>query len=540
MVPTATSRSPLFAVAGGHDPACHIVAQEDDAADHAARTLQRRLGSITGCQVPVLRPQHAPSEHSRITLGEPTSDSFVRSRLSAAGIEMDGRGRIAALTRLPNQDQGFAMQFGDGEVVLAGNTPQGTLHAVQTFCDRVFRDARDVFGVEGQDELTAPSFRYRSLTGNLGGPDWIASGEFVRTFSRPDGTTDVQAFVDWLAGYRINNMALFTFDLMWGLPYRSDQYPEAVNPHHPNVRHEFFGELLAQAARNYIDVWLMVDFPDCWLGVLKSHPELAAQGFEDTRVPPQAEEWWTRFFTGMRYQEVRPWREHSAVCASKPQVMAFWQGYWREVLERYPGIAGIGGQWCEHVEYRCPCSRCSRDFHGLQWRYFQAMVEMAEEVRPGLDYWMWYAKGGSEIARRRSELPNLTYVYWGDGATRPPVAHAQETEVDWYLSHGMTNPEYEPWLQRHALASRALGLEGLQKRMGLFHPCDQAYYAFAEFAWSPDTTWPELARRYGLRTWRVRDGQRVAEYSRDLERRAALLAHSPGDLAAHDRGQFRV
>lgn len=522
--------SDLFALVRGSQAECQIVAPEDERSHHTAGILQRTLQSITGCQVPVVHPHQQIALKNRIILGEPKTNSFIRTHLAAAGVELSGQERIAALTDLPNPDQGFAIRFAEDEVVLAGNTSRGTFYAAQTFCDRIFRNADGLFGIDSQDELSSPAFRCRSLTGNLGGPDWIASGEFVRTFCRADGSIDAKAFIDWVACYRVTNLTLFTFDLMWGLPYRSTRYPEAINPHHPNVQTEFFDELLEQATRNYIDVWLMVDFPDCWLGVIRAYPELAAQGFGETPVPHKDEAWWTRFYTGMNYKEVRPWRAHSAVCATRPEVMAFWQGYWREVLERYPGIAGIGGQWCEHMEYRCTCRRCREQFHGLQWRYYKAMVEVAEEVRPGLAYWMWYARGGAEIARHRSELPNLTYVYWGDGATRPPVVRAQGTGVDWYLSHGMNDPDYEPWLRHHALACRELGLEGLQKRMGLFHPCDRVYFAFSEFAWSPDTDWAEFARRYGLRTWRVRDEQRVSEYARDMKRKAEGIGDRPESI----------
>jgi len=518
-----------FPIVAGSKPLCRIAtdARPDEATAHSARSLQRALKAATGRTIPIAPAGGAAPGEGVILLGRPERDGRVRALLRRSRLPLSRTGRIAKLDATTNGDQGYAIRFvrdgGRDWAVLAGNTDRGTFYAAGELADRVYRRARGAFGVDRRNELAAPAFRYRSLAGTLGGPDFIAPGQLEMSFGLSGGRIDVQAFVDWVAAYKVNHLSVWMFDLMFGLSYPSARYPRAVNPYHANVRHEFFAELLDRARQSHIDVWLFVDFPDNWLGVLKAYPQFAAEGFEASPPHRAGPAWWRRFHRGLPGPEVLDLRRHSAVCASRPAVMRFWRGFWAELLGRYPAVAGIGGQFGEHPDCRCHCRRCEGRYYQQQWEYFRAMVEVAEKVRPGLHYWLYYADGAREIVRHRGELPNLTYIHWGEPRIRPPAGRAQGTRVDWYLSHGWDHTDYEPPLRRHILRSSRLGLAGIQKRMARYHECDRVYFALSEFTWHPRMRWDEFARRYVLRTRRAAAAAEAQAYADDLRRRAPAV-----------------
>ena len=499
---------------------------------HSARTLQRIFQSITGKRIPVVATPSGKKGLSAIFLGQPEDNSILCNLLSRSGLHLNTSNQIDRLTSMKNGEQGFAIRFVNIEecacAVLAGNTPVGTFYAVQEFADRVYKTNDGIYAIDRDNILTSPAIKYRSMFGNVSGPDYVSSGEFIKTFGNNDGTIDVEAFIDWVARYRVNNLLITLFDLQFGINYASKKYPEAVNIKHPNVKNEFFGQLVEKAKESHIDVWLTSNFPDCWFGVIKAYPKFAAKHV-DMQAYDRTDDWWDKFYTGMTRREYALLRPSSVVCANEPAVMEFWRGYWEELLQRYPGVAGVGGQWGEKPKQRCYCSKCKENFDEQQWRYFKVMTEVAEKVHPGLKYWMWYALYGREIAKHRDKLPNLTYIYFGDGAIRPPVSEAQGTKVDWYLSHGMTDPNYEPWLRRHCLECQRLGIVGIQKRLAEYHKCDRSYYALARFSWSPELSWEEFARQYILHKYHMKDTQKVKTYAAILRDRSEQIAISQGD-----------
>jgi ankyrin repeat protein len=493
----------IFKISDGGKSACRIItpSKADDSTDHSVAILKKIVKSVTKLEISITPEGRESDSRNLIVIGEPFKNSLVKKILIASAVKLDKAGGIVDLAQMKNSEQGFIIQFAKYNkkncVVLSGNTSQGTFYAVQTFCDRIYKNSGGNFCLDRKNVLTAPAIKYRSLAAHLGGTGGAGAPQFEKSFGRKDGTIDFEAFIDWVARYKVNNLNLWLFDLSWGVRYPSKKYPEAVDKSHPNVKHEFFGQLLKYAKKNYIDVWAFGQFPTM-KHILKVYPEFKG--------------------TGKLWKNWNRW-----VCANKPGVMKFWKGYWEEVLTRYPDITAIGGQWGEVRFPRCQCSKCNENFDQQQWLYFKAMVDVAEKVRPGLKYWMYFAYGGREIPKHRKELPNLTFIHWGDGKYREPSAKAQGTRVDWYLTHGMARKWYESYIKRHCLAAKKLNLEGIQKRMMRYHALDKLYFALCEFGWSPELTWDEFTKRYVIRKLHIKNDELVLAYKRKVSKENRLI-----------------
>ena len=489
--------------------------------------LQEELKRITGVRIPIVSPGLAPSEEGLILLGTSGDSELVRSLLTRAGVRLNRQGRIRDLAAKVNGDQGFAIQFGraDGRsyAVIAGNTPRGVFYGAQTFCDRVHRSGKGTFAVDCHGELAAPAFEHRSFFGLQGSCCYVTGRLFEETFSRRDGTIDTQAFIRWVTRYRVNNLLLGTLDLNFGVGLRSPRLARLVNPHHSNVRHEFLHELVTQAHRNHISVYLYAEFPDRYLGILHHRPDLAWANGPDLIRNNLSQRWWRRFYQGhiRADHSSGALADHQGILdIDKPATMRFWKAYWRDLLSTYPEVDGIGVEICEHLE-RHPRAG---DFLARMWDYMKAMTDVAEQVRPGLDFFVYDSRGTPVIAAQRDQLPNLTYIRWGHYASREPVARVHGTHPDWYLTHGYYDSDYEPWLRRHCQAALRLGYRGIQKRLAKYDECARVYFALSQFGWSPKMTWREFAERYVLRTHRVKDPRRACAYAEDLRMRSARAA----------------
>jgi len=516
----------MFAIADHRRPVCQIVTGSvpDPQANHAAIVLSKTIKQITGKPARAVTQDSGQLSGNMIVIGEPTANGLVRKLLLASGVEMGRGGKITKLARKRNGDQGFVIRFvKQGKrncAVLAGNTSQGTFYAAQTFANRIYR-AKDKFGVDRRNEITTPAFQYRSVFTGLGGPDPLGPHALEHDFGRRNGSIDVGAFIHWLARYRINHLVVSLFNMDCGLAYPSKKYPHAVNKYHLNITHEFFHDLVKCAKKNYMKVWLVVEFPDRCLGLIRSCPELALKRSADAVLHNLTDEWWDCFFKGdVAYREFRILQASGGgLDVNNPATMRFWRTFWRELLATYPEVDGIGLELCEHLSF----NPRGEDFYDRMWQYYASMVDIAEKVRPGLTYWMWHAPGGRQVAKRRDELPNLSYIHWGDGAERTPVGRAQGTKTDWYLTHGSTRLDYEPWIKRHCMQCERLGLKGMQKRMAIFRPLHNVYSAFDEFTWSPKTSWAEYAMHHVMRTHHVKDANRAKAYAEDLRSRSARL-----------------
>lgn len=501
---------------------CSIIVGRDrlEADLHSASVITRIVSRLTGRPVDIDDSWRDQRPGTLILVGLSALDSFARKSTQDVSAEL--KGAIRRLRRRKNREQGFVIHFvrcgRQNAIVLAGCTDQGTFYAAQTFANRLYFNHERELVVDAEDVVTAPAFRYRSLAGGLGGPDWLGSRQFERDFGREDGTTDYRAFIDWIAGMKVNNLNVWMLDFMWGLAYPSAKYPEAVNRHHPNVRHEFFGEMLRYAKKNYIDVWLQVNLPDCWIGIIKVYPHMAADDLDFDSIPRRGQ--WDAFLRGdMGYSEYDRMRHSaSSVSTRKKEVLDFWRGFWEELLTRYPEIAGVGGQFGEQLG--------DKKLMSLQFHYFKTMADLATRHNPKINTWSYQAAGALDILARRKQLPNFTFIGW----------HRPVTEdFDWYLSHGGAGLWYETEFKKDALTARRLGLAGIQKRMVCFSRQEKVLSAVGELAWDPSLSFPDLAHYSALKLLRRKDQTMIRAYTTSLRTSGGEKAQGRAPRAAMGR-----
>jgi len=414
-------------------------------------------------------------------------------------------------------DQGFIIwvvsENGHKYLVLGANTNQGLFYGAHTLAARAEsvhnRLGWSNIGGNQLPIMNVPAFKYRSIATNIGGPDWLGFGQWAKEWKREEGY-DYKGFIDWLASYKINHISLWTFNLAFGIAYDSDRFPEMVNPYHPNVQQEFIADLIDYAHRRYIEVDFFFDFPDNWTAVLRSRPELAGQNIDMSGFPG-GEKWETYqklgSVGGQFYRSNFSW-----VCASKPGVMEFWLAYLDELLERYPTVDGVGGQWCEHRNTRCNCSNCRELFFELQYRYFRSMVEATRRRKPSLRAWFYDSYGARDIVLHQDEIPNLTRVDWGSDAT-PYYLQRAIPKGQWYLYHrsGDRWPESGTKYMAEALSSH--NLDGIQMRAVYYREHAHTYSAFGELSWNPGLRLADLARLYYLRAQGTAEGVMTSAYT---------------------------
>jgi len=112
-----------------------------------------------------------------------------------------------------------------------------------------------------------PAFAHRGVCTNIGGPDHLSDNAWVKDWGG-DGRYDYKAFIDWLAKFKITHLNVWLFELAFGIAFSSKKFPECVNHHHPNVKHEFMTDLIDYAHERHIEVTAFIDFPDMAAGII--------------------------------------------------------------------------------------------------------------------------------------------------------------------------------------------------------------------------------------------------------------------------------
>ena len=416
--------------------------------------------------------------------------------------------------------------------MVAGNTGQGCLYGACALADRMhWRDGElvvDKLHTRHLPVVNIPAFEVRSVATNIGGPDWLGNNQWEREWER-DGQYDYRGFIDWLASHRINQLILWPFDLAFGIAYDSERFPECVNRYHPNVKHEFIGDMIDYAHERHISVFFFVDFPDNWTAIVRAHPELAGKNVDVEGLLNLELSRWETYQRHGRVGAERLRAAYSWVCASNPDTMRFWEGYFDELLDRYPNVDGIGGQFQEHQAYRCDCRGCQASFFELQWEFFNRMCEIAAHKIPHVKFWAYRSWGARDIWRNRRKLPgDLIWVDWGDSA---PAFNGNRSvpRGDWYLYHRSKEQWYENGLRLVAKHCHRSGLKGLQIRGVQYRELDRMYQAFTEFAWNPHLVVDDYAQAYVRKRMRKDDLSLAVAYSMWI--RALGLR----ELAAYDQ-----
>lgn len=301
VVSIPTARAAInFSLAEDGKPKCEIVLPEtaSEVTRHAATRLQTAVAEISGVTLPIVSESKPASSASRVLLGtltenRQTTELLGEKRLVVSLADREQEALKEVLVPENLGPEGFVIYAGDyqghASLVLTGRTTIAVLYAVETLVDRIYVEAGRVLAGPLVSEITPvmnePAFPVRSIATNLGGPDWVAGGQWEQEWAGRDGSYDWRGFIDWMASHKINNLDAWIFNLAFGIAYDSKRFPEVVNQHHPNVKHEFMKSLIDYAHSRGIGVFTMIDFPDNWTAVVKAHPELAGKNFNPKDIP---------------------------------------------------------------------------------------------------------------------------------------------------------------------------------------------------------------------------------------------------------------
>ncbi|MFQ6041293.1 MAG: family 20 glycosylhydrolase [Candidatus Poribacteria bacterium] len=465
-----------FIFVAGNQPRCEIVVYDgDDKMAHAANLLQQEIEKITHVKVKITDKAENISQVEIGTLSNSPEIRKVLEKDKILSISGDLNLLLASTASthifIPDDlgKQGFVIyktSAGSGRLLLTGNTSQACLYAVFALIDRLhLEDDKlivDKLNTRLLPTVNIPAFEYRSIATNIGGPDWLGHNQWVKEWGNQN-EYDYRGFIDWLASHKINHLNLWLFNLAFGIAYDSPRFPECVNRHHPNVKNEFISDMIEYAHKRHIEIFVFVDFPDNWTAIVKAHPNLAGKNVDTAALLHTEEEKWETY---QKYGEVsgERFRANSWVCASNPKTMEFWEEYWDELLDRYPGIDGIGGQFEEHRSYRCDCANCAKSFFQLQWKFFKRMSEIANQKNPDIKLWAYRSWGARDILKNRDKLPQkLIWIDWG-GQVQPFLVNKSTPRGDWYLYHRSREQWYEYGQKQSAMVCHQNGINGFQMR----------------------------------------------------------------------------
>ena len=507
----------------GKPNAAIVVGREKDD-ESSARLLAQHVADIAGVDIPLIADKESLGGKNYIHLGTLSEESsglkVLREHRCMVGWkdrEQEENKRLNIPADLG--DQGFVfhsmLQDDVKHLVLGGHTAQGTLYAAVTAVERLCLD-KDSLAIKYidtvlQPRFNVPLFEHRSVATNLGGPDWLGPGQWEKEWRKSDGSYDWQGFVDFLVGHKFNNLNCWIFNLAFGIAYDSSRFSEMVNRHHPNVKHEFMHDLMEYADRKYMDVWFFLDFPDNWAGVIKERPHFAGKNVDLGRFP-MGEAWDSYAKGDDQSRKVRG--SVSWVCGAEPEVKQFWRAYLEELVERYPKVRGIGGQFCEHSSTRCTCPVCSERFFDIQREFFEELVETVQAKHPAISPWIYDSWGTREIVEASGRFRNFVNIDWGGVADCLKFrSRRQVPRGTWYLQHASGSRWREHLLRLGTRTLAAFGLSGYQIRGVSYREQDEAYHAAQEFAWNPALSEEGFALLHIIRRYHREDSELVNLYA---------------------------
>ncbi len=462
-------------------------------------------------------------EKNNVLLGSdnPTASKYVFDKtsgsLSSDRVAMTMSSQLRRDFLIPDDlgAQGFIVYSPDERnLLLCGGTPQGTFYAVQTLINHLYAEGAKVklddLHTERLPIFNRPAILFRGLCTNIGGPDHLSHNQWEKEWSNGE-EYDYKGFIDWLAQYKINHIDVWLFEFGFGISYPSKKFPECVNPYHPNVKHEFIGDMIDYAHSRYMKVTMFIDFPDMFSGILRKHPDLGAKQFDLSQLP--SEEDWVLFQKTGENPKKHDFRsKFGTVCASNTKVMTFWEEYLEEIFARYPGLDGITGQFAELLEEICHCDKCRKNFLGLQWKYFKRMAEIVQKDRSDRMIINCASPGDVEILRHRNEINNFIYFGWGT----PFQAYEYGQSVprgDWYLPHRFGGKWTESYWKKVVPILTIAHFKGIMKRTVSFKPRENDHFAFGEYIWNPELSVEDYAELYTRMTLRKKDKDTVNLYA---------------------------
>jgi hypothetical protein len=502
------------------------------AAESLRETARRELGVVLAAAA-----SEAPA---RLVAVRPPWSETAMGLLSGAGA-VDRSGSLVALAGIGEglREQGFVVHClpsPSGEVlVVAAETAIGLRNGLLTVSDRLYRDSAGQVVIDPCAGAHSPAFVRRHLK-----TDAMNLGPFRFETGYWDPTTErgVHEFVDWLASFRLTDYDLLAFMRGWGTTYASARFPGLSDPQHPNVRHEYYPQLIARC-----HAWgLRVRAADIYLASgytmeVETEPAMLAPHADAAQLPP--------FRAGEGSFADILGNPAAIACLAHPRAGAYYAAVVADLLEHYPDLDGLNF----HVGHAfpgkiCRCPQC-RDLRGNRegvYQCFARAYETAVGIKPDLGVMVatkMFGDATRAIVDHADEFPQLELFSWlrwignvlleqvdgplvmghEDGGGGLEANHDPEKTLTQIRAHFR---DYESWLRTYVQLSRASGLSCFSWEPALQRELQHMLFAYSQFTWEPDLAWGELARRYLIRSTRRLDPALTEAYRLALEANAAV------------------
>ncbi|HBE04722.1 MAG: hypothetical protein A2096_13045 [Spirochaetes bacterium GWF1_41_5] len=401
-------------------------------------------------------------------------------------------------------DEGFIVYLAHSHyplLIVTANTAAGLYYGLQTIKNRIYKKGKKYsigdLGTRLLPVLHTPKFKYRSMATFFSGPCFLLPGQWEKEFKGSH-----RAFIDWMAGHRFNHLLDWSFTPDAGTGFQSRQFPGLINKIHPNVKNEYFKDMLNYAHKRNIKVWLFfkIPFRDYTLtmsNTMSPKEFILERNGDDSGIMNHVK------LPGFDLKKFRG-KYIRFACLSQKNTKIFWQSYIKELLTLYPEIDGLGCEIGEHLHSYCQCPECRGKEYHRGYEFFKMMADTACSIKPGIRLWFYRAQGAVEILQHKNNFPGITMIDWNElteswemGRSRP--------RGDWFLYHTGTNEKAEPGIRKACGIINRYGLQGLQIRAVKYREWDHKYNAFSEFTWNPDLSLKDFAHLNTIREERRLD-----------------------------------
>lgn len=190
------------------------------------------------------------------------------------------------------------------------------------------------------------------------------------------GLKEWKVFLEKIIQLKANTLMIYLNGHL--LPYRSDRYPALVDLNHPNVKNEFFSEVLSLAKSYGLNTILVLSTTGHSARFLENNPHLAIK----TRSKQvDLEELLTPFPMHIRKTKNLAQKGNAQVglgtlCHNNSQSQEYAINLVKECLSIYPQINGIALHPPESI-HPCFCKQCCELF---EIKYNKKMLEVSDEV----------------------------------------------------------------------------------------------------------------------------------------------------------------
>ncbi len=471
--------------------------------------------------------------------------------LEKANMKLGADGRLSAFAKASEAagNQGFVVSRLPADpadrLVLAANDPVGLRNGLLTLADRLYVDADKNVVADPFWGVHVPALAIRHLK-----TDAMNCGRFraLLEYWDPTCADGIHAFADWLAGFRITDYDLLAMMRGWGTTYASERFPHLADPQHPNVKLDFYPQLIDRMHDWGVHVWTsdlyMASGYTMELGI---EPRMASPRVDVKKHRP--------FKAGRGTMSEILTDPQAIVCLSNPVAGEYYANLATDLLAHYPRLDGVNFHVGHALPWKyCRCPKC-KNLSGNReavYRCFARVYEAAVGQRPGIRFSTAVQMFGDAtrcIVDHAAEFPRLELFCWlrwiGNwkmAGTDAPVAFGHEDgggglEADFDGTIPLAKlrdhrRDYESHIQMYVNLSRKAGLAGVSWESQLQRELENQFFCFSQLSWEPDLTWKELARRYVIRSERTLNQPLAEAYRLALEANAAINYWEPVDLGA--------